>query len=366
MRIVLKMKFNQIIRYTLLFFLLATVWITQSIPSMGQAYADHAYPFIASCLSSFSRFIPFSLGDLFITLSITGLLLYPIYARRKKSKWLKILRQEVEYLLWIYVWFYLAWGLNYSQKNFYQRTQTPYVAYSSTNFKEFAFNYIKKLNTFYLAPPTKINKEMVRREVTRIYTQIYDSVGINRPFISHPRVKTMMFSPLSSMMGITGYMGPFFCEFNLNKNLLPVDYPATYAHEMAHLWGIANEAEANFYAYEVCTRSNIPSIRFSGYFLIFNHVIRNAQQLLSKEDYEQLIKEIRPGIRKIAQDDYNHWMSLYNPLVGNVQNWIYDLYLKGNKIKSGRRNYSEVIGLLISWEEKTKIEKLRQIIKHKL
>jgi hypothetical protein len=31
--------------------------------------------------------------------------------------------------------------------------------------------------------------------------------------------------------------------------------------------------------------------------------------------------------------------------------WIYDLYLKGNKIESGRKNYSEVIGLLISYNE---------------
>ena len=29
-----------------------------------------------------------------------------------------------------------------------------------------------------------------------------------------------------------GYMGPFFTEFNLNGQLLPVQYPATYAHEM--------------------------------------------------------------------------------------------------------------------------------------
>lgn len=49
-------------------------------------------------------------------------------------------------------------------------------------------------------------------------------------------------------------------------------------------------------------------------------------------------------------------MAKYSPLIGNVQNWIYDLYLKGNKIESGRKNYSEVIGLLISyqvWKAKT-------------
>ena len=41
----------------------------------------------------------------------------------------------------------------------------------------------------------------------------------------------------------------------------------------------------------------------------------------------------------------------YNPVIGRIQDRIYDLYLKGNKIESGRKNYSEVVGLLISYEE---------------
>lgn len=67
------------------------------------------------------------------------------------------------------------------------------------------------------------------------------------------------------MVGVTGSMGPFFCEFTLNGDLLPSQYPATYAHELAHLLGITSEAEANFYAYQVCTRSQVQAIRFSGY-----------------------------------------------------------------------------------------------------
>ena len=44
-------------------------------------------------------------------------------------------------------------------------------------------------------------------------------------------------------------------------------------------------------------------------------------------------------------------MKKYNPVIGRIQDRIYDLYLKGNKIESGRKNYSEVVGLLISYEE---------------
>ena len=146
-----------------------------------------------------------------------------------------------------------------------------------------------------------------------------------------------------TMSLVTGSMGPFFCEFTLNGDLLPANYPATYAHELAHLLGITSEAEANFYAYQVCTRSQAMGIRFSGYFSVLNHVLG--------EEYAKLLKRIRPEIIELAKANQTYWAAKYSPVVGAVQDWIYDLYLKGNKIESGRRNYSEVIGLLISYQE---------------
>ena len=166
-----------------------------------------------------------------------------------------------------------------------------------------------------------------------------------------PRVKTMLFTPFISMVGVTGSMGPFFCEFTLNGDLLPPQYPATYAHELAHFLGITSEAEANFYAYQVCTRSQVKEIRFSGYLSVLSHVLGNARRLMSEEEYAELFNRIRPEIIELAQKNQQYWMEKYSPLIGDIQNFIYDLYLKGNKIQSGRKNYSEVIGLLISYEE---------------
>lgn len=349
------MKFKIKARYILLGFLLILVWLTQSIPALSNAYACSVYPVIAFCLSSFSRLFPFALGDLFIFLSIVGVLAYPVYARIKKQPWKKILLRDGEYLLWIYVWFYLAWGLNYSQKNFYQRTQIPYVAYEPENFKEFVEEYIEKLNASYV-PVTRIQPERVGPETARIYNRISDSLGVHRPPHASPRAKTMLFTPFISMVGVTGSMGPFFCEFTLNGDLLPANYPATYAHELAHLLGITSEAEANFYAYEVCTRSSEPDIRFSGYFSVLGHVLGNARRLLTQDEYAEVYQRIRPKIIQLAREEQAYWNDKYSPLVGKVQDWIYDLYLKGNKIASGRKNYSEVVGLLLSyrdWQKKT-------------
>ena len=339
------------LRYLILGILILLVVLAQWIPEWGIIYARHIYPVIGYSLSSFSRLIPFAIGDLFIALSIAGIILYPVYARCfLKKKWKRIWLNDLEYLLWIYVWFYLAWGLNYSGPNFYQRTHIPYVAYTPDNFQRFLNDYVSKLNASYV-DVTSINVPLVCRESVRGYEQISDTLGVHKPFHQHPRVKTMLFTPLISMVGVSGSMGPFFCEFTLNGDLPPSQYPSTYAHELAHLLGISSEAEANFYAYQVCTRSQSQGIRFCGYFSVLNHVFINARHLLSEEDYTKLVGKIRPEIIELAKQNYDLWMSKYSPFIGDIQDRIYDLYLKGNKIESGRKNYSEVVGLLISYNE---------------
>lgn len=348
------MKRKQKFRLIFLVALLLLVWITQAIPAMGEAYARSVYPVIALCLSSFSRLLPFALGDLFIFLSIVGILAYPIYGRIKKQSWKKILLRDGEYLIWVYVWFYLAWGLNYSQPNFYGRTHIPYTAYTPENFRAFTDEYVEQLNASYV-PVTSINKELICRESVKGYRQISDTLGVHRPPTNSPRVKTMMFTPLISMVGVSGSMGPFFCEFTLNGDLLPSQYAGTYAHELAHLLGITSEAEANFYAYQVCTRSEVRGIRFGGYFSILSHVLGNARRLMPEEEYKELFNRIRPEIIELARTNQEYWVAKYSPAIGDIQDWIYDLYLKGNKIESGRKNYSEVIGLLISYQEWKKI-----------
>ncbi len=344
------MKRRPYIRYALLGTLLLCVWFTQAIPTLSRLYAAHIYPALSYGLSSFSNLFPFAIGDVFIFLSIVGVIVYPIYGRIRKQPWKRILLRDGEYLLWVYVWFYIAWGLNYSQPNFFVRSHIPYSAYTPENFKTFTGQYIRLLNASYV-PAKTIDPDRVCREAVKGYQVLADSMGVHRPPTSRPRVKTMVFSPFISKVGVSGSMGPFFCEFTLNGDVLPSQYPATYTHELAHLLGISSEAEANFYAYQVCTRSAVPEIRFSGYLSILGHVLGNARLLMTEEEFRELFDSVRPEVIDLARANQQYWADKYSPLLGDIQSWIYDIYLKSNKIESGRKNYSEVIGLLISYNE---------------
>ena len=364
-------------RHWLLLVLLLLVTLTKMIPLWGFIYTTRIYPIIGTLLSPISGFFPFAVGDIFIALSIAWVIFYPIYeiglrkklARRyfflaaKRGSYPKkkvVFGRVAEYLLWVYAWFYIAWGLNYSQPNIYDRTGMKPVKVSEAKFKAFAYQYADSLNALSISEKSFFSdsivdnglKNRVRDAVLKEYNKIGYKEGINAPFNQHPHAKTMVFTPLSSMSGVTGSMGPFFCEFTLNGDILPHDYPATYAHEFAHVLGVANEGEANFYCYIVCTASADKQVRFSGYYHIFFHVLNNVFDILGEKEGERFLKHIRPEIIQLAKSDRHYWLSKRCKALDAAQDFIFELYLRGNHVAEGRKSYSGVIGLILAWEEK--------------
>lgn len=357
-------------RHGVLIALLILVTLTKMIPLWGFIYTTRIYPVIGTLLSPISGFFPFAVGDIFIALSIAWVILYPIYEIRLRKK--RVFGRVAEYLLWVYAWFYIAWGLNYSQPNIYYRIGMKPVEVSKAKFKKFAYQYADSLNALSnaslsnaslsnarksISPDSIVDdalKNRVRDAVLKEYNKIGYREGINKPFNQHPHAKTMVFTPLSSMAGVTGSMGPFFCEFTLNGDILAHDYPATYAHEFAHFLGVANEGEANFYSYIVCTASADKQVRFSGYYHIFFHVLNNVYDILGEKEGERFLKHIRPEIIQRARNDRRYWLSKRCKALDAAQDVIFELYLKGNHVAEGRKSYSGVIGLILAWEEKKK------------
>ena len=350
-------------RHGVLIALLILVTLTKMIPLWGFIYTTRIYPVIGTLLSPISGFFPFAVGDIFIALSIAWVILYPIYEIGLRKK--RVFGRVAEYLLWVYAWFYIAWGLNYSQPNIYYRIGMKPVEVSKAKFKKFAYQYADSLNALSnaslsnarksISPDSIVDdalKNRVRDAVLKEYNKIGYREGINKPFNQHPHAKTMVFTPLSSMSGVTGSMGPFFCEFTLNGDILAHDYPATYAHEFAHFLGVANEGEANFYSYIVCTASADKQVRFSGYYHIFFHVLNNVYDILGEKEGERFLQHIRPEIIQRARNDRHYWLSKRCKALDAAQDFIFELYLRGNHVAEGRKSYSGVIGLILAWNEK--------------
>ena len=82
------------------------------------------------------------------------------------------------------------------------------------------------------------------------------------------------------------------------------------------------------------------------------YVVSNASRLLSKEQFQEWVKTIRPEVITDYKKEQSHWQEKYSDLVGSVQDYLYNLFLKGNNIPSGKKNYAEVIGILLALDAK--------------
>lgn len=346
----MKTKLLPILRYIVLALLLLCIVLCRFFPVMAEGYSCHIYPWLSAALSAIASVFPFSLEEVLVVVIILWMIIYPFLKRRKKKSWRFIVGREVELLAWVYIWFYLGWGLNYFRYDIYRRMEVEPAGYDEQAFHRFLVSYTDSLNQSYTAE-VKTDPERMQQEIKEIYRQVPSMYGLALPRdYQHP--KQVWFNPLYSGVGVLGYMGPFFAKSQLNEELLPVQLPFTYAHELSHLLGVSNEAEANYWAYRVCRSSKRPAVRYSAYFGLLPYVLVNASSVLTEEEFREWIKTIRPEVVKDYEYKRMYWNERYSTLLGEVQNKIYNLFLKGNNIPSGRKNYAEVIGILLSLEKK--------------
>ena len=324
---------------------IASVILFSRNASLSEWYMIKIYPSVATFLSTISSLFPFSVYDVFIVIAVLYLLKLILFLIIRRTSFKSFLFSLVRFVTILIAWFYFSWGISYFRKDYYNRTSIQETAFNADNLREFTSHFISQANNSY-AEFEVMEKEEIRKEIEKAYNRVYEPLAINWPN-GKRRVKKMVFESLFTKMGISGYYGPFFNEIHINNYSLNFTYPFTLAHEMAHQFGIAKESEANLYAYIVCINSDDERIRYSAYASIISYLLNDVRALMPDE-YEEVINSVKPEIIDDLQRNRKHWLSARNETLSDVQNKAYDAYLKGNRISSGRENYSEVVGLLIS------------------
>lgn len=327
--------------------LLAVIFIFSRSPILSEAYMRNVYPAIATLFSFISGIFPFSLYDLFIVAALiwfTGMILRVILRKITLSTFLYSM---LRFTLIVVAWFYLGWGVAYFRGDFYARSEVTKATFDREKLMRLTETIIEQANYNYL-DCRSMDKEKVHLEIEQSYAALQDPLRLSYPN-GKRRMKPMLFEPIYSGMGVSGYFGPFFNEIHVNHFGLPFTYPFTLAHEMSHQFGIAAESEANLYGFAACINSNHPMVRYSGYASVLGYLLRDARRLLP-DAYDSLVQSIRPEVLADLQRNSEHWMSARNSFLSDAQDKIYDAYLKTNQVSSGRDNYSEVVGLLLSFD----------------
>ncbi len=307
-------------------------------------YSNGVYPVIARLFSSFSNLIPFSLWDVFwvfvIFLTISGLILSII----KKMKFGRYILRIGQLVAILYSLFYILWGYNYFRPNIEKRVGWTNPKADESVFRSVLDTIIVQSNTNYL---TILSSDYPKIDslVEESYRKNCSGLGINYPNGTR-RPKTMLFSNLFLKSGVSGYFGPFFNEIHVNRYVLPLDYPFLLAHEKAHQFGNASEAEANLVAFVICIKSDDKRLKYSGYQSLLLYLLKDASKMKGYRDYLTRIDKKVIGDLRFRQKYYE---GKQNRTLSEMQTAANNGYLKVNHIDKGVMNYNQVVSLVISW-----------------
>ncbi len=354
-----KAKFRQIFfgRAAFLIWLaLATFGLTELLsrhPKVTEVfYSQTFYPGIAFLLSFVSKWVSFSMDDTFYVLLAIFLLTISLLAIFRKIRFGKFLLLFLQTLSICYVLFYWFWGFNYYRSGINDRLQIGKSKPDTVQFVRVLENLIAQTNESYCTFDN-ITKSEISRLVESSYKENSSFLKLNYPQGSRTP-KSISLSSFFAKAGIAGYYGPFFSEVHLNNNLLMIEYPQVLAHESAHQFGITSEAEANFYGWLVCAKSDSKYLRYSANISMINYFLSQARRLHNFADLvHQINKPVIDDIRKVQK----HWESMRNEQIDNAAGKVNDVYLKTNKVEKGIEDYFGVVQFVMDFETDQEAQK---------
>jgi hypothetical protein len=311
-------------------------------------YSNSLYPFIAGVLSPVSSFVKYSLWDIFwISISLFALTGFALVLLRRLRP-LKYFLRLAQLIALIYAMFYFLWGFNYFRPGLNERLGWGNELPGEAQFRVVLDSLVSATNRSYTEIELSDYGSM-DIALEKSFDRCSDILSIKYPNGNrHP--KTILISSYFAKSGVSGYFGPFFNEVHINHYQLPCDYPFIVAHEKAHQFGYANEAEANFAAFIVCTNSGDPRLEYSGFMHLLIYFLKEAH---GKPEYMKILRRVDRNVMDdiLRREDY--YENLKNKKLENIQATANDVYLKTQNISTGVRNYDQVVALTIRWYEVT-------------
>lgn len=162
------------------------------------------------------------------------------------------------------------------------------------------------------------------------------------------RIKPIALSEPMTYTHISGMYTYYTGESNINVNFPDYNLPFTAAHELAHQRGILPENEANFVAFLLCTKSDDPYIRYSGYLSMYEYL----STALYSADYDTFAELYTSLDARVIGEitAYNNFFDKYREsIASNVSGLMNDTYLRAQGVDIGERSYGMVVDLACAY-----------------
>jgi hypothetical protein len=263
------------------------------------------------------------------------------------------------FILFVYVFFNLLWGLNYNRRGIAFQLGLEVKQYSLQDLDTLAVTIQQRVN-YYAAFVTEAQRDSFDRKklLFRGSVDAYREAGKIFPFLKYEgrSVKPSLYSYLGNYLGFQGYYNPFSGEAQVNTTVPRFLEPYVTTHEIAHQLGYGKENEANFVGFLACRSYSSNAFRYSVYYDLYNYALG---ELYSRDTAlaRKLQEGVHPQVKRDQKEFRNFYRRYKNP-VENIVMWGYGQYLKANNQPAGKRSYNEVVIWLIAYYKKYGIDAL--------
>lgn len=256
----------------------------------------------------------------------------------------------------VYFMFVLVWGFNYQRLPFSAIANYDTRPSAIAELKEACQEFINRSNS--LRDKVAEDKAGVMKvEGGKRYAldnawKGYDRIGTEFPFLkgNYGRPKGVVFSPVMSVIGISGVYFPFTGEANVNIDVTDSEVPFTTCHEMAHQRGFSREDEANYIAYLACKNHPDSAFQYSGNLMALTYSM-NALYSHDRDAYKQLRAKYSAGVLRDLKAINTYWAKYESP-VSDISDKVNNAYLKANMQSDGVYSYGRMVDLLIAERRK--------------
>ena len=337
------------IRIGALFLLIGILYMVslfKNNPEVCESITRGFSRFYGSIVTKLSSIVPISLTEIFfvsiVALGIVLLVLAIINLCKKRffKSLYRIMDIAIIALLTISIY-------DFSCEFAYHRKEIPLPYYQGDVLREEhvdIYNYFADdlnycVSQLEFTPNGDVKTAMSLKEIVNEVKKAYKIIDGDSYYHSYfGSVKPMASSFIYREFQITGVTFASLGEANINMLNTKSDIPFTVAHELAHTKGVMREDDANKLAFYVCLNSEHPYLRYSSYVAFFYQIEGMTSSYYLTDEEKSGLHPVSNAFYQTRNYEYQYWQE--HDLLGDIGDWVNDLYIKMSGVKEGTSSYS--------------------------
>ncbi len=338
---------------------------------VSEYFSFGLFQYIGECLRTISGATNVPLGEyiyLLIVIILVIKLIQSLSVLKNKfnlhSFWPDLLnfgKKLLMRLVQVYVVFMLLWGLNYRKSSPAQSFHLSIdTSYTEVELNELSLDLINQLNATRQSLSDAVIDSLNYKLVFDQTLKEYKAIQNNYPFLhlEKPILKKAHFPNWGDYIGYMAFYQPLTGEAIIRADVPLLTLPFTSCHELAHQMGYASEAEANFIAFIVASKTSDPVFKYSMLIQMFTYSQSEQLNLIAKtgnfEKWKTIVNRNKSLLdAKVIEDrkKIKEFFIQRQHLLLPASTSLYDQFLQWNKQTKGIKSYDEVLLWVLAYNK---------------